>query len=73
MVSEDSGRFASMDPPIPALTIHAQGNLSKFFESFLTQMSSFLHCPDDLGKEEKLLVLRAQKRLLFKEGNHLVQ
>ncbi len=57
-------------PSVPATSIHQQGFAAKRGASHVKMLSSY-HGAHDSSKHEELLMLAAQERLPFEEGNHL--
>jgi len=61
MVSEDSGCLHTMDPAIPAASVHGDCALPKTSESLCAQVLASLHRSHDGGEGLELLLFRAQK------------
>ena len=67
MVSEDSGCLHTMDPAIPAASVHGDCTLPKTSESLCAQVLASLHRSHDGGEGLELLLFRAQKGVRLEE------
>src|ERR1700730_17381818 len=69
MVSEDSRyRSCFVHPPIPSLPIHGECQSKQSCESCVRQVLPLIHRPNNLGKDEKIHLIRTYERLRSSEG-----
>ena len=67
MVSEDSGCLHSMDPAIPAASVHGDGALPEARKALCAQVLASLHRSHDEGEGLELPLFCAQKGVRLEE------